>query len=178
MNRGNLLLTFAAVDSVFSSPEWWSADITDVLSPLTVTLVVSVPLGVLFIYTVAKCTGYLDITDIFVGAVVCIQDSFSDWLLIGEWYLTSNYWWATLMLMSIVLGGTVTAVTLRVETPKDLKCSSFDYHQWKKRDLLELAVDISGFAVVRLIKTEYNERVVVQRTSRRCKKSKYQFQPE
>lgn len=63
------------------------------------------------------------------------------------------------MLMSIVLGGTVTAVAIRKETLKELKCS-FIYHNWTKRDLIKLVVDILGFAVIRLIKTEYNERVV------------------
>jgi len=84
-NRGNLLVSFQNIQSIFPAPILWSADINDVFTPITISCIVLVPFGILFVFFMASLADKVEVTEIIVGIVVCGQDAISDYLLIGEW---------------------------------------------------------------------------------------------
>jgi len=154
INRGNLRLSFEIVQTIFV---WWSDDIN---LPLAMTVLkISIP-AISVLYALAWFTNRLDRTELIIGAFVCVYDCVSDYLVIVKWWSTEDYGWAIFMLLAIFGGGVVTAVLLRVEEFRDLKraCKCHCCVVPTSRQILELTVDILGFAVIRLINSEWNDR--------------------
>jgi len=78
--------------SIFPTSVLWSADISDVFTPTTISAIVAVPSGIFISFFIAHLTHKTEVTDIILGLLVCGQDAVSDYLLIGDWYFKEDYW--------------------------------------------------------------------------------------
>jgi hypothetical protein len=123
----------------------WDSKLSDIFAPKVLVYFFVAFSGVLYFWL----TNWKVDADVFSRTVLCIQDTMSDWILIGVWYKTANYWWATLLLSSIFCGGYYTARKLQ-------KLSS---DESRFREMINFLIDFNGFAALRIARKHYLLRI-------------------
>jgi len=84
------------------------------------------------------------------SSLVCTQDVIFDWLLIIQWYQTGNTSWASWILAAALVGGYISAETLRQrETVK------YDIPPQRTKIILLFCIDFLGFSPIRTLSEEF-----------------------
>lgn len=158
-NRGDLLITMEPILSIFQRPTLsptWEARLDNVFTTSTVRIGLALPTCIAIMY-ILVWKFYEDIlkhANIFLGGILCLWDAVTDYMLIIDWYIAENFWWASLMLLAIFIGGIYTAGHLRGFSVSNLRQA--ENGNWKKH-IIALVIDISGLAVLRTMKDEYDD---------------------
>jgi len=136
------------------APTWgWDAHVSDIFTK-TVVFVLITPASILaVVYLVLRSKGRSDLVDLFGGAIICVHDVTSDWILIVDWYLSGNIAWASWILASVLLGGQISAEALRQrdEEERGENCEPTSC----RVVLRNYFIDLIGFSVLRAFPREY-----------------------
>jgi len=146
----------------------WDADISDIFTVTVLVTLLVLAVGFALVLLAHYSCDRPDLVGTSGGAIICLQDVITDWLSVVEWYQSGDEWWASLMLMSILLGGVISAEFLRRKgdilemsvtgqsfeksiSQRDI--SEFSHHRAKI--IKNWLIDLIGFSVVRTFPWEW-----------------------
>jgi len=143
----------------------WDAHISEIFT-VTLILTLFVLVTVFAVVFIAfYCCGRKSLFGTFGGAMICLQDVVTDWLSVVEWYESGDVYWASFMLMSILLGGLISAEFLRRKgkfLERSLSGEIFErsitqeerYDYSRSGIIMRYFVDLLGFSVIRTLPLE------------------------
>jgi len=138
-----------------STVEVWDVELVDIFSSQFLFTIagacVIFGLGTLVLWR----AGDLWIADLFGGAVLCLQDVVSDWLLIEHWYRTGNNGWASWMLFAILQGGLGTMISDPIYKWNKEATAIFEKNHTFFQSCWTFIMDALGFAVIRSLYSKY-----------------------